>query len=125
VLPSPHKIIQALSLYLDNWIISDKIEDMLLTVREYCVLRQLLGQEKYGLEIVADSDGLIKRGSAYVLLGRMEAKGLIEGREEPPPPGRSGPPRRVYKITGGGARTLAAHEAGQAILFPKFAGEVQ
>lgn len=87
-----------------------------LSQSEQNVIAQLIAREKYGLELVADSEGALKRNAIYVLLGRMEDKGLIEGREKPAPPGLSGPPRRVYRVTGHGARVLAAHEAGLAIL---------
>ena len=87
---------------------------MRLTDRECNVIKQLVGREKYGLEIVADSDGLLRRNAIYVLLGRMEEKGLIEGREEATPRGKMGPPRRVYRVTGHGVRCLAAHDAGEA-----------
>jgi DNA-binding PadR family transcriptional regulator len=48
----------------------------------------------------------------------MEAKGLIEGREEAAPPGAMGPPRRKYKATGYGARVLHAHEIARAAMRP-------
>ena len=82
-----------------------------LSMREANVLAQLVTKPKYGLELVADSDGQLARNAIYVLLGRMEDKGLISGREEPTPAGEMGPPRRVYKVTGHGARALAAYEA--------------
>lgn len=90
------------------------MEDMRLTDRECNVIRQLVTREKYGLELVADSEGLLRRNAIYVLLGRMEDKGLIEGREEATPQGESGPPRRVYKATGLGQRCLHAYEAYEA-----------
>ena len=86
------------------------------TDRECNVLRQLITSEKYGLELVAGSEGLIRRNAVYVLLGRMEDKGLIEGREEATPQGESGPPRRVYKVTGHGRRCLAVHAAAEATM---------
>lgn len=89
---------------LDMWSI--------LTDREANVLTQLTSGEKYGLELVAGSGGLLRRNAVYVLLGRMEDKGFIEGREEATPKGESGPPRRVYRVTGHGARVLAVHEMG-------------
>jgi DNA-binding PadR family transcriptional regulator len=95
---------------------STKMLDMTLTEREANVIRQLIAREKYGRELVAGSEGLIRRNAVYVLLGRMEDKGLIEGREEATPEGESGPPRRVYKVTGLGERCLAAYEAGEAIM---------
>lgn len=82
-----------------------------LTAKEVNVLQQLVVREKYGLELVADSDGELSRNAVYVFLGRMEEKGLIEGREAPTPPGKSGPPRRVYKATGLGERALRARAA--------------
>lgn len=82
-----------------------------LTAKEVNVLQQLVVREKYGLELVADSDGELTRNAVYVFLGRMEDKGLIEGREVPTPPGRTGPPRRVYKATGLGERALRARTA--------------
>ena len=82
-----------------------------LTANERNVLEQLIQRRKYGLELVADSEGGLARNAIYVLLGRMEDKGLIDGQEEEPPKGESGPPRRVYKVTGHGRRAFAAHEA--------------
>lgn len=84
---------------------------ILVTDREAAVLRLLLSGDKYGLEIVAGSGGSIKRNSVYVLLGRMEDKALIEGREEPTPEGESGPPRRVYRVTRIGRAELSAYDA--------------
>lgn len=79
------------------------------------MITQLIGREKYGRELVDDSEGVLSRNAIYVLLGRMEDKGLIEGREEATPAGASGPPRRVYRVTGHGQRVLAAHEAAFAV----------
>ena len=88
----------------------------MLSTRSHNVLTQLLGREKYGLELVADSGGVLKRTSIYVLLGRLEDQGLIEGAESPVPPGKTGPARRVYRVTADGRRRLAAHEAAEAIM---------
>lgn len=95
-------------------VMSDQL--LRLSRPEQNVIGQLIGREKYGLELVADSDGALKRNAVYVLLGRMEDKGLIEGREEAAPAGASGPPRRMYRVTGHGQRVLAAYEAGMAVL---------
>ena len=35
------------------------------------------GRPLYGLELVAESDGALKRGTVYVTLGRMEEKGWL------------------------------------------------
>jgi len=53
----------------------------------------------YGLELVAASDGELKRGTVYVTLGRMEEKGYIASRLEDPPPATGGLPRRMYAVT--------------------------
>jgi DNA-binding PadR family transcriptional regulator len=87
-----------------------------LSAKERNVIEQLIGREKYGLELVADSNGVLARNAVYVLLGRMEEKGLIEGRTEPAARGEQGPPRRRYRVTGHGQRVLAAHDLGLALL---------
>lgn len=71
--------------------------------------------ELYGLEMVR-LNGLLKRGTIYVTLGRLEGDGLIESREVKQQSGQ-GPPRRVYKITGHGRQI---HEA--ALQFQQTAG---
>ncbi|HXH24144.1 MAG TPA: PadR family transcriptional regulator, partial [Vicinamibacterales bacterium] len=58
----------------------------------------------YGLQLVEQSGGALKRGTVYVTLGRMEAKGLVVSEQEPLPPGAIGLPRRVYRATGLGER---------------------
>lgn len=71
-----------------------------MTRRERVVLDLLQdGQsEQYGLEIVRGSNGMISRGAVYILLHKMEEKGLVQSRREKYP---SVPrlPRRLYKIT--------------------------
>jgi PadR family transcriptional regulator, regulatory protein PadR len=65
----------------------------------------------YGLQLVERSDGALKRGTVYVTLGRMEAKGLVESEEQPLPPGAIGLPRRIYRVTAPGERLLRAWTA--------------
>lgn len=64
----------------------------------------------FGLEMVRASVGLFKRGSIYVLLGRMEDKGyvrqMIDKQAKHP-----GLPRPLYTLTALGQRTLTATEA--------------
>ena len=62
----------------------------------------------YGLQLVEESKGRLKRGTVYVTLGRMEEKGLIESELEPAPEGRGGLPRRMYRATRRGVRILDA-----------------
>jgi DNA-binding PadR family transcriptional regulator len=65
----------------------------------------------YGLQLVERSDGALKRGTVYVTLGRMEAKGLVESEQEPVPPGGIGLPRRIYRPTALGERLRRAWTA--------------
>ena len=66
--------------------------------------------DSYGLDLVKRSDGRLKRGTVYVTLQRMEDKGFISSRLEDEVDERIGAPRRLYKLTGLGARALAARE---------------
>jgi len=86
---------------------------------EALVLQQLVsvpaGSELHGLAMVKASDGALKMGSVYVILGRLQDKGLVESRrEELDADSKQAVPRRLYKITGTGRRVLAAYEAAQA-----------
>jgi len=83
------------------------------------ILRILIGHggETYGLDLVKRSNGAVGRGTVYVLLDRMEDKGLIESREEEAPTdGYVGIPRRLYKPTGAGVRALHMMEIGELIV---------
>lgn len=66
--------------------------------------------ESYGLEIVKTT-GTIKRGTVYVLLSRLETKGLVESRVMPNSDGYIGIPRRLYKATPLGKKCRQAIEA--------------
>ncbi len=75
------------------------------------ILRLLAGgAEKYGIQLVRESDGALKRGTIYVTLQRMSDKGFVESREEAAPSTDIGLTRRLYRVTGLGVRALAAHE---------------
>jgi len=74
------------------------------------LLLDLMGDgERFGLELVATSDGRIKRGSVYVTLARMEAKGFLESRQEDRTPGAIGLPRRLYRATPYGLKVRDAY----------------
>jgi DNA-binding PadR family transcriptional regulator len=62
----------------------------------------------YGLELVERSGGALKRGTVYVTLNRMEAKGFVTSEQEAMPEGAIGLPRRRYRPTGRGERALRA-----------------
>jgi DNA-binding PadR family transcriptional regulator len=65
----------------------------------------------YGLEIVAASDDAVKRGSVYVLLGRLAEKGFVRAIRSEVSPGYDGPPRPKYQLTAEGARVMSAAES--------------
>src|SRR4029453_12576237 len=75
---------------------------------ERLVLELLLGGPDFGLNLVAKSDGTLKRGTVYVTLGRMERKGFITSEQEPQATGAIGLPRRIYRVTPLGKRALRA-----------------
>jgi DNA-binding PadR family transcriptional regulator len=77
--------------------------------KEQLILALLVSEgPMFGLQLVDRSEGALKRGTVYVTLGRMEAKGLVESEQDPLPSGGIGLPRRVYRPTALGERTLRA-----------------
>lgn len=85
-----------------------------LTATEHCIL-SLLGEigEAYGLLLVEKSNGVLRRGSIYVLLSRLENRGFVKSRYVEPATGQQGPSRRLYKATDNGERALMAWKAAQ------------
>ncbi len=73
------------------------------------MLDLLESSERYGLELVEAAKGRLKRGSIYVTLGRMEAKGFVESRQEDRAPGAIGLPRRLYHPTPYGLKVRDAY----------------
>ena len=84
-------------------------EPLSLPPKERLVLELLVAVgPMYGLQLVEQSEGALKRGTVYVTLGRMEAKGLVESHQEPLPAGGIGLPRRIYRPSALGRRALSA-----------------
>ena len=81
---------------------------------EAYIIRQLISEERYGLDLVKSSEGRLKRGTIYVTLNRMEDKGFVESRRPEEVPAHGGLPRPLYKATGKGVRVLRAKEIGEA-----------
>lgn len=80
-----------------------------LPAKQRLILELLVGAGPlYGLELVERSGGALKRGTVYVTLSRMEAKGLVTSEQETLPAGAIGLPRRRYRPTGLGERALRA-----------------
>ena len=92
-----------------------------LSAKELAIL-ELLGKSRqmYGLELVTESAGALKRGTVYVTLGRMEEKGYIASRLEEAPAEAGGLPRRLYQPTILGRRVLKAWTGAIARLMPEF-----
>jgi PadR family transcriptional regulator PadR len=80
-----------------------------LPSKERLILEMLISSgPSFGLAMVERSGGALKRGTVYVTLSRMEAKGLVASEQEPAHPGAIGLPRRIYRATGLGERLLRA-----------------
>jgi PadR family transcriptional regulator, regulatory protein PadR len=80
-----------------------------LSAKERIVLELLVSSgAKYGLQLVDESRGRLKRGTVYVTLGRMEQKGLVESHHEPETREPDALTRRMYHASGYGRRVLDA-----------------
>ncbi len=83
-----------------------------MTARELLILQLLAagGREMFGLQLIEASGGRLKRGTIYVLLTRLEERSMVASRPEEDPREEWMLPRRLYRITEGGRRTLADAE---------------
>jgi DNA-binding PadR family transcriptional regulator len=81
-----------------------------LSATERLVLELLAAKRDrmYGLELVAESSGRLKRGTVYVVLGRMQQKGYVEAEPEKFADDSGLVPRRMYRATALGLRVLRA-----------------
>lgn len=90
-----------------------------MSPKDLKILRLLMDNPKglYGSEIVALSDGFLKRGSIYSLLDRLVEKGYVKEIQEPPTPSLQ-LARTRHKISGVGERAVReyAKEMGFSIL---------
>jgi PadR family transcriptional regulator PadR len=93
-----------------------------LPAKERLILELLVsGGPMYGLQLVEQAQGALKRGTVYVTLGRMESKGFLASEQETLPSGAIGLPRRVYRPTALGERMLRAW----TLLVKEFAWETR
>jgi len=76
---------------------------------EALIIELLEASERFGLELIDASEGRLKRGTIYVTLSRMEAKGFVVSRQEERPAGAIGLPRRMYRVTAYGQKVHAAY----------------
>lgn len=74
---------------------------------EYCVLALLRDEERYGFDIVkglAELDGMVtSEGTIYPILTRLRKDRLLASSWKE---SSKGPPRRYYRITAKGRRSL-------------------
>ncbi len=77
----------------------------------------------YGLELVKASGGRLKRGTVYVLLGRLADEGLVDSAQEIEE-NRPGLPKRYFWLTDEGRRAIDAEEAARNAWRAVMAGEV-
>lgn len=95
---------------------------MNLSKNEAVILGLLISErEMYGLEMVKKSEGRLKLGTIYLTLSRMEEKGFATSRKELEP--TLVVPRRLYKITGDGARIYQAWSDAQDTFNRRLYGE--
>ena len=87
-----------------------------ISATESLVLDLLEQRERYGLELIDASGSRLKRGSIYVTLGRMEAKGFVTSRQEERPAGAIGLPRRLYRATTYGLKVRDAYQLLREVL---------
>jgi len=91
-----------------------------LPPKERLILDLLVSEGRlFGLQLVALSHGALKRGTVYVTLGRMEAKGFVKSEQEAMPSGAIGLPRRLYYPTPLGERMLRAWSLMAKELLPE------
>jgi DNA-binding PadR family transcriptional regulator len=92
-----------------------------LSRKEVLILNLLVnsGKKLFGLEMIEASGDELKRGTVYVMLHRMEEKGLVESEQERRTAPEIGIPRRLYQVSGYGRRVFAAYEAAQSVMASK------
>ncbi|NNF28356.1 MAG: PadR family transcriptional regulator [Gemmatimonadetes bacterium] len=86
-----------------------------------------LGDQAYGVAIRSTIERRTGRspsaGAIYTTLGRLAERGMVSSRVEEPQPGRTGRPRKYYRLRPEGARALKqAYTTMQAMaggLIPK------
>ena len=81
----------------------------------YIIQALVVGGEMYGLELMKQSEGRLKRGTIYVTLHRMQEKGFVDSK---PDPDHTGPglQRRLYTASGLGQRVERAKGVGIAAM---------
>ncbi|WP_433125609.1 PadR family transcriptional regulator [Micromonospora sp. CA-240977] len=88
---------------------NDRQTQLLRGALDMCLLALLAREPAHGYELVrrmeAAGFGAISYGTIYPLLTRMRRLGLVAHEQQPSP---TGPPRKVYALTGSGRVHLDA-----------------
>lgn len=92
------------------------------TATEALILNLLLQNLRgcYGSELIHLSDGKLKRGSIYSLLGRIEDSGFVRAVTEPATT-EYAQPRTRYIITADGRTALSEFARWTGLVIPNFA----
>jgi len=80
--------------------------------------------EMYPLEMVAASNGRLKKGTIYNTLTSLELDGYIEARDGNAPPKMGGLPQRFYKISEYGRRVINVHREFEVVRYPSISPDV-
>jgi PadR family transcriptional regulator, regulatory protein PadR len=85
---------------------------LLRGILDACLLALVVERDRYGYELASELHDaglpIVKEGSIYPLLSRLERRGLLDSYRTP---AAGGPPRRYYRITPAGRQELAAARA--------------
>jgi DNA-binding PadR family transcriptional regulator len=88
-----------------------------------------LGDDAYGLAVRNDLSERADRdyavGAIYTTLQRLEDKGLLASRASAPLPVRGGRSRRLYRLTGAGARAIRDAERHAASMWSGVASRIR
>jgi DNA-binding PadR family transcriptional regulator len=82
-----------------------------LSGKEFLIMEMLINDgEMFGLEMVDESDGELKKGTIYVTLQRMLKKNLVNSTEEVRGGDENGIARRLHSPTNYDERVLKTQE---------------
>jgi PadR family transcriptional regulator PadR len=100
-------------LYISTYVELVMARDRSLSLHAWTLLEflaEMSGEWGYGYEIIRFSG--LQSGTLYPLLIRLEAKGLLQAKWQPPiSPGR--PPRHAYRLTAAGRALVRNNEVAQ------------
>jgi PadR family transcriptional regulator PadR len=98
-------------------IAGEQVAQMRRGLLPYCVLALLREEERYGFDLVRTLSGVegmvTSEGTLYPLLTRLRKQGLVTTTWQESP---AGPPRRYYRLTQDGRRSLGEFAAEWARL---------